>query len=237
MPAHGGARSVGTVTRPVREERHERRADHSADHRADPRLLGHAAQLGELEGLLRGRRPPGPHARLPRARGRGRGAQRRPDADREADGPRDRRPPRLGHRRARGAAHPDGPLGRRRDDPAADGPRLRLGRRRDQLRPHRGRAGRAAVADQGHVRGAQEPGEPPPRGGVHPRAVAVRVHQRLPRGAVARAVRAAAHPGVGRHLLGQRPLERQARPPGDLGRLPQRRPRAAAVHVGRARTT
>ena len=46
-----------------------------------------------------------------------------------------------------------------------------------------------------------------------------------------------ARPGVRRGLLGQRALEHPARPPGDVGRLPQRRPRAAAVHLRLARTT
>ena len=64
------------------------------------------------------------------------------------------------------------------------------------------------------------------------RAVALRVHQHVQRGGVARAVRALPHPGVGRDLLGQRARQPPARPPGHLGRLQERRPRAAAVHLG-----
>ena len=45
----------------------------------DPRLLGDPAQLGELEGALRGQGLPRADAGLPGLRGRGRGAQRRPD--------------------------------------------------------------------------------------------------------------------------------------------------------------
>ena len=68
--------------------------------RPDPRLLGHAAQLGGLEGALRGARLQRAHARLPGLRGRGRGAQRRPVADRGADRARDHRAPRERRRRA-----------------------------------------------------------------------------------------------------------------------------------------
>ena len=81
-------------------------------------------------------------------------------------------------RRARHAADPHGPLGGRRvhADPAR--PRLRRRGRGDQLGADRGRQARAAVAGQGDVPGAQEPGQPPPRGRLHARAVALRVHQR-----------------------------------------------------------
>ena len=64
-------------------------------HRPDPRLLGDAAELGGLDHPLRAARLPRPRARLPRLRGRGRGAQRRPDADRGADGAGDHRAPRV----------------------------------------------------------------------------------------------------------------------------------------------
>ena len=69
----------------------------------------------------------------PGLRGGGRGAQRRPLADRAGDGARDHRPPRVRHRRARLAADPDGPLRRRRVHADAARSRLRRGRRGDQL--------------------------------------------------------------------------------------------------------
>ena len=116
--------------------------------------------------------------------------------------PGDRRAPRVGRRRARHAADPDRPLRRRRvrADPAR--PRLRRRRRRAQLGADRGRARGAAVAAQGDVPGAQEPGQPPPRGRLHVRAVALRVHEHVQRGGVARAVRALPRPGVGRRSSG-----------------------------------
>ena len=109
----------------------------------DPRLLGDAPQLGALDRPLRGQGLPRARARLPRLRGRGRGAERRPVADRGADRAGDHRAPRGGRRRARHAADPDGPLRRRRvhADPAR--PRLRRRRRGDQLGADRGRRGRA----------------------------------------------------------------------------------------------
>ena len=103
--------------------------------------------------------------------------------------PEDRRPPRVGRRAAREPDH-HGPLRRRRvhADPAR--PRLRRLGRRAELRPDRGREGRAVVAAAVDVPGAQEPGEPPPRGRLHLRAVPLRVHQRRRRGDRAAAVRA-----------------------------------------------
>ena len=44
-------------------------------------------------------------------------------------------------------------------------------------------------------------------------------------------LRALPHPGVGQHLLGHGAGQRHARAPGQLGGLPQRQPRAAAVHL------
>ena len=81
---------------------------------------------------------PRPRAGLSRLRGRGRGAQRRPVADRGGHGPGDHRAPGGGDRRARLAADPDGPLGRRglHADPAR--PRLRRRRAsRSTRRPPR----------------------------------------------------------------------------------------------------
>ena len=127
----------------------------------------------------------GPHARVSRVRGRGRGAERRPHADRGAHGPRGHRAPRVRYRRARRAADPDGSLGRRGVHPAADGSWLRRGGCGDQLGAHRGRQGGAALADQVDVPGAQEPCQPPQGGGVHLRAVALCVHEHVRRGGVA----------------------------------------------------
>ena len=87
------------------------------------------------------------------------------------------------------------------------------------------------VAGQGDLPGAQEPRQSPPRGRLHVRAVALRLHQHLQRGAVARALRALPRPGVGLDLLGQRAGQRPSRPRRHLRRLPQRRPGAAAVHL------
>ena len=79
--------------------------------------------------------------------------------------------------------------------------------------------------------GAQEPGQPPPGRRLHARAVALRVHEHVQRGGVARAVRALPHPRVRLDLLGQRAREHPSRPRRHVGRLQERRPRAAAVHL------
>ena len=50
--------------------------------------------------------------------------------------------------------------------------------------PDRGRQARPAVAGPGHLPGAQEPRQPPPRRRLHARAVALRVHQHVQRGGV-----------------------------------------------------
>ena len=140
-------------------------------------------------------------------------------------------PLRGGHRRARAAPDHHRALRRRRDHAGPAGPRPGRRGRRSELRADRGRAGHAALADPLDVRGAEEPRQPPQGRRVHARAVALRVHERLRRGGVAPALRALPHPRVGRHPLGQRPGEHPARPPGHVGRLPQRRPRPAAVRL------
>ena len=144
---------------------------------------------------------------------------------------RDHRAPRDRRRRARVAADPHRatPPAACSPDPAR--PRLRGRGRGDQLGPHRGRQAGAAVAGQGDLPGAQEPRQPPPRGRLHARAVALRVHQQLQRGGVARAVRALPRPRVRRDLLGQRAGQHPPRQRRQLGRLRQRRPRAAALHL------
>ena len=79
-----------------------------------------------------------------------------------------------------------GPLGWRRVHPVADGPRLRGGRRGDQFGADRRCQAGAAVAGQSDVPGAEEPGQPAQGGGLHLRAVAVRLHQHVqPRSAAA----------------------------------------------------
>ena len=65
--------------------------------------------------------------------------------------------------------------------------------------------------------GAEEPRQPPPGRRLHPRAVALRVHQHVQRGGVPRALRALPHPGLRLDLLGQRAGQRPARPPGRPG--------------------
>ena len=65
------------------------------------------------------------------------------------------------------------------------------------------------------VPGAQEPGEPAQGGRPHVRAVALHVHQHVPRGRGARAVRALPHPRVRRDLLGQRARQHPARAQDD----------------------
>ena len=85
--------------------------------------------------------------------------------------------------------------------------------------PTEGVKRRAAVAGAGLVPGAQEPGQPPQGRGPHVRAVELHVHQRLPGGRGAAAVRALPHPRVRGDLLGQRAGQH---PPGQgrhLGRL------------------
>ena len=113
------------------------------------------AQLGGLEGALRGQGLPRADPGLPGLRGRGRGAQRRPDADRGADPPEDHRAPR-GRDRASWTSR------RSSSGHSAGGASLQLlldrglrrGRRGAQLGAHRGRPGAAAVPAEVDVRGA-----------------------------------------------------------------------------------
>ena len=92
-----------------------------------------------------------------RARGRGRGAERRPDADRGADAAGDRRAPGVRDRRAGRAADPDRALGGWRDHPDPARPRPRGLRGRDELGADRGGADRPADPGQGRLAGAEEP--------------------------------------------------------------------------------
>ena len=98
--------------------------------------------------------------------------------------------------------------------------------------PTEGVTRRAAVAGQVDVPGAQEPGQPPPGRRLHARAVALRVHQHASAEEESRALYERYHiPASGRIFWGSVAGQHPARPPGHLGRLPQRRPRAAAVHL------
>ena len=81
--------------------------------------------------------------------------------------------------------------------------------------PTEGVKRRAAVADQGGVPRAEEPGQPAQGGRLHARAVALRVHEHVQRGRVEATVRAVPRPGVGRDLLGQRAGEHPPRAPDD----------------------
>ena len=60
----------------------------------------------------------------------------------------------------------------------------------------------------------------------------LRVHEQLPRGRGAADLRALPHPGPWLDRLGRRPRERHSGPPGRVGRLQERRPRAATLHLG-----
>ena len=139
----------------------------------------------------------------------------------------------VDRRGARRPSDPHGPLGGRHvcADPAR--PRLRRRWRDVQLRADRGHPRRAVVADPGDVPGAQEPGEPAPGGRPHVRAVALHLHQHVPRGRGACLVRAISRARVGRPCMGHRAREPRARAAGDLGQLPQRGAAPAAVHLRR----
>ena len=174
----------------------------------------------------------GARAGLPGLRGGGRGAQRRPDADRGGDragrssSTSSRSSARSTRRRSSSATRPAACSRRSCSTTASAPPAWRSTRRRPRA------SARAAVAGQGDVPGAQEPGQPPPRGRLHARAVALRVHQHAsPRRSRARCTSATTspHPATifwGSALANVHPGTRTT-----LGELPQRRPRAAAVHL------
>ena len=125
------------------------------------------------------------------------------------------------------------PLCRRRVHAGASGPRLRQGRGGIELGPDRGGAGVAAVAGQVHVAGAQEPRQSPQGGRLHVRAVELRVHQRPARGPGAGDLRAVPHPRLGPDPVRQRDRKLHPRSAGHGGGLQERRPRPAAVRLGR----
>ena len=190
-----------------------------------PRSWEHWIAHYEAQGL------PRPRARLPRLRGRGRGAQRRPVADRGLTVPADHRALRVAssasstRRRSSWATrraasftqivldHGFGAAGVAINSAPTEG----VSASRSRRSRRRSRCSRTPPTATGRR--------------LHVRAVALRVHQQLQRGAVARALRALPHPGVGIDLLGQRAGQHPSRPRTTLRRLPQRRPGAAAVHL------
>ena len=147
--------------------------------------------------------------------------------------PADHRAPRGGRRRARRAADPDGPLGRRRLHPDPARPRLRRRRRGDQLGAHRGRhascrsrrsrrPSRCSRTRPTATRPSASPSSsgttrsPTPSARSESRELYERYHI----------------PASGCDLLGQRARQHPPRQGRHLRQLPQRRPRAAAVHLG-----
>ncbi|CAA9297930.1 MAG: hypothetical protein AVDCRST_MAG54-4995, partial [uncultured Actinomycetospora sp.] len=197
--------------------------------RAGPRLLGDAPLVGAVDRPLRGPGLPGDHPGLPRLRGGGRVPQRRPGPGRGAHDGRDRRAPRGDRARDPLAADHHRALRGRRVHPDPARPRLRRRGRRAELGAHRGRADHPALAGQGDVPGAEEPGQPPPGDPLRLRALELRVHQHLPGGGGPGTVRALRRAGVRRHHLRERAGQPHPGPPGHVGELPQRGPGAAAV--------
>ena len=177
-------------------------------------------------------RLPRARARLPRLRGRGRGAQRRPVADRGRDRAADHRAPRGGRRRARQPADHHGPLGRRRLHPGPARPRLRRRRRgASTRRPPRAspscrspRSGRPSRCSRTRPTATRPSASPSSSGTTRSPTPSARSESRA-------ALRALPHPRVGLDLLGQRPGQHPPRQGRQPRRLPQRRPRAAAVHL------
>ena len=112
------------------------------------------------------------------------------------------------------AAHPDRPLGRRDFTQILLDHGFGAAGVAINSAPTEGVRRDPPVPDQVAVPGPQEPGQPPPGRRLHPRAVALRVHEHLQRGGVPSAVRALPRPGIGRDLLGERARQPGARPPG-----------------------
>ena len=160
-------------------------------------------------------RLPRARARLPRLRGRGRGAQRRPVADRGADRARDHRAPRGGRsasstrRRSSWATRPAARSRRSCSTTASAPPAWRSTRRPP-------RASRVVPLSQ--VKATFPVLKNPAN---RHRAVGFTLEQwhyaftnTFSEERVARALRALPHPRVGRDLLGQRAGQHPARPPG-----------------------
>jgi hypothetical protein len=148
--------------------------------------------------------------------------------------PRNPRPSQRRGREPGPSADHHGPLLRRDLHPTPGQPRIGRRRRDDRLGATRGCAGEPAVPDQVPVPDPRQPGQPAPRGGLHPGAVPLCVRPHVQSGGVRRCVRPPPHPGARQLGVGLRPdSQLEAGPPGDLGRLRPGRPGAAAVHHGR----
>ena len=206
---------------------------HARHDRPHPRLLGDAPQLGALDRPLRG---PRLHAswrpRTPASRSRSRRSTRTRRRSRP-DRPADHRPPRGGRRRARPAADPHRPLGRRRVHPAPARPRLRRRRRGDQLGADRGRQAWSRCRRSGRrSRCCKNPANRHRAVGFTPEQWHYAFTNTFSEEESLRALRALPHPRLRLDLLGQRARQHPPRQGRHLGRLRQRRPRAAAVHLG-----
>ena len=201
--------------------------------RPDPRLLGDAPQLGALDRALRGQGLQGPRARLPGLRGRGRGAQRRPVADRGADRAGDHRAPRGGR------------------SAALDAPPILMGHSAGgvftQILLDHGFGAAGVAINSAPTEGVKRvplsqvrATFPVLKNPANRHSAVGFTHEQwhyaftntLQRGGVARALRALPHPRVRRGSSGaarwptSSPATRTT-----LGRLQERRPRAAAVHL------
>ena len=155
--------------------------------RPRPRLLGHPAELGELDHPLRGEGLPGHRTRAtPASRSRSRRCARTRRSSWTSPCPRSSR------RSRRSSSELDSPpiiMGH-----SAGGAFTQIlldhgfgaAGRRAELCADRGRPGRAAFAGEVDLPGAEEPGQPAQGGRSDVRAVDVRVHQHLLRGRVAR---------------------------------------------------
>ena len=101
-------------------------------------------------------------------------------------------------------------------DPAR--PRLRGGGRGYRLRAGRGRQGNPGLTDQGPLPDPEEPRQPPQGGGLHQRAVPLRLRQHPQPGGLRRGLRALPHPRSGQLRVGPGAGQLHARPPGHLRR-------------------
>src|SRR5215208_4107281 len=121
-----------------RDCRERARSDHSRHHRPHPWSVDNSTQLGEVGRALLGQGLPCARPRLPRPRGRGRGAARGPFPDRGSHRSRHRRTPRGPRRRAGETTDHHGPLDGRPAHPDPARSRLRVSRSRYRLGARRG---------------------------------------------------------------------------------------------------
>ena len=115
-------------------------------------------------------------------------------------------------------------------DPAR--PRLRGSWRGHRLRAGRGRQGNPGLTDQSLLPDPEEPRQPPQGGGLHQRAVPLRLRQHPKPGGLRRGLRALPHPRAGQLRVGRAPGQLHARTPGRLRELQERGSGAVAVHSG-----